>query len=126
MSNPHPRYPNPTGEPIASLGDYALDDWDGDGARAVSHKDILLARTLLGRLRTSQPEIAAGSDGSICMEWIRQVRSGERKIYVDIGPRGKILTFAKFEDSPPVEKHFDEYSPEADSHLQALFNRYSS
>ncbi|MDB5610811.1 MAG: hypothetical protein JWP25_7711 [Bradyrhizobium sp.] len=109
-----------------SIEDYSYDDWDGDGAKAVSPNDVKNARVLLNGLNTSQPEIAAGSDGSICMEWIRQSPTGEKKIYVDVGPDGKILTFARFGASSPIEKHFDQYDPEVDNHLRVLFSVYSA
>jgi hypothetical protein len=107
------------------VADYALDDWDGDGAKAISFKDASSARSLLDLLNTSEPEIVAGSDGSICMEWIRQSPNGEKKIYVDIGPGGKVLTFARFANSSPIEKHFDQCGPEVSDHLRVLFSIYS-
>ena len=109
-----------------TVADYASDDWDGDGARAISSRDVEIARALLSSLDVSEPEIVAGSDGSICMEWIRQSPSGEKKIYVDVGPDGKVLTFARFGSSSPIEKHFDEYTPEVDNHLRVLFSVYST
>jgi hypothetical protein len=107
------------------IGDYSLDDWDGDGASAISSQDASNARTLLNSLNVAEPEIVAGSDGSICMEWIRQSSGGEKKIYVDVGPSGKVLTFARFGSLSPIEKHFDRYGPEVIDHLRVLFSIYS-
>jgi hypothetical protein len=109
-----------------SVSDYALDDWDGEGARAILSTDVETAQVLLNALNAPDPEIVAGSDGSICMEWIRQSPTGEKKIYVDVGPDGKILTFARFGSSSPIEKHFDEHGPEVDNHLRVLFSIYSA
>ncbi len=108
------------------LDDYGLDDWDGDGATAISSEDAGTARTLLDSLNVAAPDIVAGADGSICMEWIRQSASGEKKIYVDVGPNGKILTFARFGDSSPIEKHFDLYGPDVNDHLRIIFSIYSA
>lgn len=108
------------------VADYSFDDWDGDGASAISSTDAANARSLLTLLNVSDPEIVAGSDGSICMEWVRQSPNGEKKIYVDIGPSGKVLTFARFGDSSPIEKHFDEYGPDVGDHLRVLFSIYSA
>jgi hypothetical protein len=107
------------------VADYSSDDWDGDGAAAISSTDVTNARSLLSSLNVTDPEIVAGSDGSICMEWIRQSPSGEKKIYVDVGPSGMVLTFARFGDSSPIEKHFDGYGPEVNDHLRVLFSIYS-
>jgi hypothetical protein len=108
------------------VADYALDDWDGDGAVAISSDDVANARSLLNTLNVGDPEIVAGSDGSICMEWIRQSPTGENKIYVDVGPKGKVLTFARFGQSSPIEKHFDEYGPDVVDHLRVLFSIYAA
>jgi hypothetical protein len=107
-----------------SVSDYAADDWDGDGARAILSQDVLSARALLNVLGVPEPEIAAGSDGSVCMEWIRQSPTGEKKIYVDVGPGGRVLTFARFGAFSPIEKHFDQYGPDVDNHLRVLFSIY--
>ncbi|MDI4231477.1 hypothetical protein OZ411_01440 [Bradyrhizobium sp. Arg237L] len=109
-----------------TAADYAFDDWDGDGATAISGADVQTARALLDTLNAPEPEIVAGSDGSICMEWVRQSATGEKKIYVDVGPHGRILTFARFGSSAPIEKHFDEYTAEVDHHLRVLFSVYSA
>jgi hypothetical protein len=109
-----------------SVEDYAFDDWDGDGAKAVSSNDVETAQVLLTALNAPEPEIVAGSDGSICMEWVRQSPTGEKKIYVDVGPDGKVLTFARFGNSSPIEKHFNEYGPDVDNHLRVLFSIYSA
>ena len=106
------------------VADYCTHDWDGDGAVAISSDDIASARSLLDALAATDPEIVAGSDGSICMEWIRHSPMGEKKIYVDIGPNGKVLTFARFGESSPIEKHFDQYGPDVIDHLRVLFSIY--
>ncbi|MGA2057945.1 MAG: hypothetical protein ABSG88_21895 [Bradyrhizobium sp.] len=108
------------------VADYASDDWDGDGAVAVSADEVANARSLLNALNVSNPEIVAGSDGSICMEWIRQSSTGEKKVYVDVGPKGKVLTFARFGQSSPIEKHFNEYGPDVIDHLRVLFSIYAA
>jgi hypothetical protein len=109
-----------------TVGDYASDDWDGDGAKGISAADVKIARELLSTLNISEPEIVAGSDGSICMEWVRQSPSGEKRIYVDVGPDGRVLTFARFGNSSPIEKHFDRYTAEVENHLRVLFSVYST
>lgn len=108
------------------ISDYAFDDWDGDGATAIASGDLANARSLLNTLGVAAPEIVAGADGSICMEWIRQSPTGEKKIYVDVGPGGKVLTFARFGVSSPIEKHFDHFGPEVADHLRVLFSIYSA
>jgi hypothetical protein len=111
------------------LSQYEADDWDGDGAKAIAKQDSKNARSLLeaiGLYETSLPDIVAGADGSICMEWIRQGQDGERKIFVDVGPNGRVLTYVKFGSRSPIEKHFDKFGPSVVEHLQLLFNVFAS
>jgi hypothetical protein len=109
-----------------NVADYSLEDWDGDGSKAIAASDVAIARSLLGALNVPEPETVAGADGSVCMEWIRQSPSGEKSVYVDVGPNGKVLTFARFGESSPIEKHFDQFGPDVEDHLRVLFSVYSA
>jgi hypothetical protein len=70
-------------EALESLEEYSVDDWDGEGARAISPEVIKIAASLLRRLPegAALPDVAPAADGTVCMEWVAP--SGE--LWVDVG-----------------------------------------
>jgi hypothetical protein len=124
------KFTAPRGKFFDELAQYERDDWDGDGAKPVARTDSDIARRLLDSVapdiaQLTPPDIVAGADGSICMEWIRQGATGQRKMFVDVGPNGRVLTFAKFGSATGIEKHFDQFGPEVLQHLRLMFSVYS-
>jgi hypothetical protein len=107
---------------------YQTDGWDGDNAVAISGADVKRARSLLDLIagfEPKAPDIAPGQDGSICLEWKRYTSDGEKKIYVDVGPNGRILTYAKLGSFSPIEKHFPSDTAGVIDHLSVMFSIYS-
>jgi hypothetical protein len=78
---------------LRDLEDFSLDDWDAEGARAISPDVIREAARLLSLLPdgVSEPEVAPANDGSICMEW----DSAAGSLWLDIGPDRTAQTLIK-------------------------------
>jgi hypothetical protein len=78
---------------LRDLEDFSFDDWDGEGARAISPDLIREAARLLSLLPddVSEPEVAPASDGSICLEW----DSAAGSLWLDIGPDRTAQTLIK-------------------------------
>jgi hypothetical protein len=78
---------------LKDLEDFSFDDWDGEGARAISPDLIREAARLLSLLPddVSEPEVAPASDGSICLEW----DSAAGSLWLDIGPNRTAQTLIK-------------------------------
>jgi hypothetical protein len=70
-------------EALESLEEYSADDWDMEGARAISPEVIKIAASLLQRLpkEAASPDVAPAADGTVCMEWV--ARSG--LLWLDLG-----------------------------------------
>jgi len=103
--------------------------WDGDEAEAISEKDLQFTRTLLERLGPylpSAPDTAPGVDGSICMEWIDSGPAGQKKVFVDVTPADKVLTFARLSEARPVEKHFKKSDQGLIVYLQSVFDFFAT
>jgi hypothetical protein len=78
---------------LRDLEDFSFDDWDGEGARAISPDLIREAAHLLSLLPddVSEPEVAPASDGSICLEW----DSAAGSLWLDIEPNRTAQTLIK-------------------------------
>jgi hypothetical protein len=70
-------------EMLRDLEGYSEDDWDMEGARAITPEVIRITASLLERLpqHVLAPDIAPAADGTVCMEWIAPSGS----LWVDIG-----------------------------------------
>lgn len=70
-------------EALESLEEYSADDWDLEGARAISPEAIRIAASLLRCLPegAAPPDVAPAADGTVCMEWVAP--SGV--LWVDVG-----------------------------------------
>ena len=83
---------------LSGFEQFTHSGWDGDDAVAVAKKDLKFARSLLEKVALylpSVPDAAAGTDGSICMEWIANSPVGPKKLFVDVSPDDSVLTFAQ-------------------------------
>jgi hypothetical protein len=71
-------------EALKSLEEYSADDWDMQGACAISPEVIKITASLLQRLpkEAAPPDLAPAADGTVCMEWVTP--SG--LFWVDLGP----------------------------------------
>jgi hypothetical protein len=71
-------------EALSGLEEYSEDDWDADGASAITSDLINLAANLLQHVpqNAALPDVAPAADGTVCMEWMTP--SG--LLWVDIGP----------------------------------------
>ncbi|MGH6642964.1 hypothetical protein [Hypericibacter sp.] len=106
---------------------YTSPGWDGDDAEPLLLSDLKFARGLLRQLAShaNPPDAAPGPDGSICMEWVAGSRHSPRKIFLDVGPGDRVLTYAKFGKRAPVERHFKKSDFELVGYLQSLFGELS-
>jgi len=103
--------------------------WDGEEAKAVSRKDLKFARTLLEQISPylpGSPDAAPGTDGSICMEWIVNGPSGQKKVFIDVTPDDEVLTFARLGEARPVEKHFKKSDKMLIVYLQNVFDFFAT
>jgi hypothetical protein len=128
-----PRYITGTGElkldpHLEGFEQFTVPDWDGEGADPVDKADLDYARTLLKQVAAQlpfEPDAAAGSDGSICMDWISDTSAGSKKIFIDVAPRGKVLTYLRLGNSKPLEKHFKKNDPTLIVYLRHLFEFFN-
>lgn len=67
----------------------ALDDWDGAGARAVSHLSVFMATTFVRALPEGipLPEFAPEPDGSVSLDWIQ---SKNRLFMLSVGTSNRV------------------------------------
>ena len=103
---------------------FTMPGWDGEGATPVLKADLDSARRLLKRIAPYlpvEPDAAAGTDGSICMEWRSETAAGSKKIFVDVAPGGTVLTYSRLGNSPPSERHFKRDDPALIVYLRYLF-----
>jgi hypothetical protein len=84
------RLPTPSHapDPLASYGQYAKSNWDGDGAEAITPETLAYARRILSLLPNTfgAPDIAPAADGSIALEWVPDSHAKLDKLFLDIGP----------------------------------------
>jgi len=73
----------PMFEVLRGLEEYSEDNWDLEGARAITSMVISLAGSVLQRIPESAalPEVAPAADGSVCMEWVTPAGL----LWVDVG-----------------------------------------
>jgi hypothetical protein len=77
---------------IGIAAECGRDDWDGDGAAALSTASFLSAKRFLEALPASlqHPEVSLDPDGEVVFEWMR----GPRRVFsISFGAGGK-LTYA--------------------------------
>ncbi len=100
---------------LRDLEDFGIDDWDGEGARAISADIIHEAARLLGVLPDNvlEPEVAPASDGSICMEW----DSSGGSLWLDIGPDRTVQTLVTF-GALKEERRFRLDAPDIEIYLR--------
>jgi hypothetical protein len=112
------------GPHLQGFEQFTVPDWDGQEAAPVAKADLDFARRLLTSIEPylpSEPDAAPGADGSICMEWISDTAAQSKKIFVDVAPRGYVLTYSRLGDSPPLERHFTKNDPALMPYLRHLF-----
>jgi hypothetical protein len=104
---------------------FTVPHWDGEHAAPVANDDLAFARELLERVGPClpfKPDAAAGTDGSICLEWVSDADAGSQKIFVDVVPGGTVLTYSHLGNSLPAERHFKKDDPALIVHLRSLFD----
>lgn len=76
---------------LAEFVAYDMEDWDCEGAEPITKATRELASGVLSAIPVSfpPPDVAPSADGSICMEW----NVGNAKVWVDVGPGKKVLTY---------------------------------
>jgi hypothetical protein len=114
---------------LTGFDQFMAPNWDGDNATPVDKKDLNFARALLqqiGPYLPTEPDAAAGRDGSICMEWIFNSPNGLKKIFVDVTPGDQVLAFSRFGSSKPMERHFRKDDPNLVVYLQHLFDLFAT
>jgi len=110
-------------EPLADYDAYAVDNWDGYDALAITTETLHAARPILKSLPKTfgDPVCSPGADGSIVFEWLKD-DGPLRKLFIDIGPgrtckaywrlaSGKIGTIARkritISTIPQLQKLFE-------------------
>jgi hypothetical protein len=91
---------------------YLEDDWDGDGAKAVSPITLQNAQVILTALplELQKGSAMAGIDGSIGLYWTSSISGGRRQIYIDVRADGRIrMLYGKNESS--IEEVFSAGTP---------------
>lgn len=114
---------------LSGFEEFTNPGWDGDDAKPVSKNDLKFARGLLDQIAPylpCDPDAAAGTDGSICMEWLSNSAVGTKKIFIDVTPDGSVLTFARIGSSRPTEKHFRKNDPMLVTYLQQVFDFFAT
>lgn len=83
-----------TTELLAGLETYDYDNWDCEGAKAITQNVIGWTKAILELLPQSvpTPDIAPAASGSVCMEWER----GGDFVWADVEPTGYLLMLTKF------------------------------
>jgi len=68
---------------LRGLAEYMYDDWDLEGARAITKEVIEIAGAVLGNMPAgaASPDVAPARDGTVCMEWFTSAGS----LWVDVG-----------------------------------------
>lgn len=107
---------------------YITPGWDGEDAAALHPSDLDFARNLLREIGPymGKPDAAPGADGSICMEWIAGTEYGFNKMFLDIGPGDRVLTYARFGDRQGIERHFRKNDPVLMTYLHGLVSAFSA
>ena len=102
---------------LADLSEFAEDNWDGEGAAAVSGEAVDEARRILCAVppRILEPEVAPAADGSVCMEW----DAPRGSIWLDIAPDRSAQTLVKI-GSFKVGRHFQPDAPDLPGYLCSL------
>jgi hypothetical protein len=79
---------------LAGLEAYSYDDWDCEGARAITPDVIKWSEHILANILPNlpNPDASPAHSGSVCMEWT----NGENLVWADVEPNGKLLTLTKF------------------------------
>jgi hypothetical protein len=105
---------------LRDLEDFSYDDWDAEGARAITPEVIREAARLLSLLPDgiSEPEVAPASDGSVCMEW----DSSAGSLWLDIGPDRTAQTLIKI-GSLKEERRFSADAPDLATYLRVASER---
>lgn len=73
---------------LGAFDAYLRDDWDGEGAEAVSERTLGLARAIVTEMPRSLPRgsAMAGIDGSVGLYW----STTDASLYLDVRPDGRI------------------------------------
>jgi len=127
-------YPTLRGGPdvasyLEGFEQFTVPNWDGEDAAPVAKRDLDFARGMLNRVGPYlpfEPDTAAGTDGSICMEWRSDSVVGSNKIFVDVSPSDEVLTFSRLGSSPPLERHFKKNDAKLIPYLHHLFDIFST
>ena len=106
---------------LEGMDAYSYDDWDLEGARAVSPDVQMWTKSLLRLLHPllPNPDVSPAPTGSLCMEWAR----GADLVWADVEPDGKVLTLTKYAGKK-TESVFDSANGAVhylDAQLQRLF-----
>jgi hypothetical protein len=104
---------------------FSADGWDGDDAKRIESNTLLAARDLLREIGGAAgfPEVVPGADGSICMEWMSPGNKTTRRVLIDVGPNDKVLTYARFNDQRPTERHFQMRDPILIAYVKSLLDK---
>jgi hypothetical protein len=105
---------------LRDLQDFSHDDWDADGARAITPGVISEVAHLLSLLPDGipEPEVAPASDGSVCMEW----DSAAGSLWLDIGSDRSAQTLVKV-GSLREQRRFRADAPDLATHLRVACAR---
>jgi hypothetical protein len=82
------------GDALRGMETYGYDNWDCEGAKAITQSVIGWTKIILDLLPQTvpNPDLAPAASGSVCMEWSR----GDDLVWADVEPNGHLLMLTKF------------------------------
>lgn len=107
-------------EALVGLEEYQIDNWDGEGALALSDEVIDDAASLLQSLPkyAPPPDVAPAADGTICMEFGESAKA----IWIHVEPERKVAILVKQGDQRE-EKHFYVHTASLIRYLKEQFEK---
>jgi hypothetical protein len=107
-------------EALAGLEEYQIENWDGEGASALSGEVIDDAASLLRSLPqyAPLPDVAPAADGTICMEFGESAKA----IWIHVEPERKVAILVKQGDQRE-EKHFYVHTASLNRYLREQFEK---
>jgi hypothetical protein len=126
--DPAPKGLSIVGRPdlLAGYERYAVGDWDGEQAQAISAETTAATRSLIGVLPMTfgNPDVAPAADGTIGLEWV--LDSGPlRKLFIDVGPHTVWRAYWRLTNGRSGETQGRTSDPDFSGSIKALFRDLS-